>query len=77
MNSSELETSEKRRPGRPAGGKKGHPDYQQVTLFMPAAVYASARATLRDRRRVKGYRGPKDISDLVTGLVGAWVERVG
>lgn len=65
----------KRPRGRPPGGKKSHPDYQQVTLFMPKAVYASARAKLRGRRREKSYRGPKDISALVEPLVAAWVEK--
>jgi hypothetical protein len=68
---------EKRPRGRPPGGKKRHPDYQQVTLFMPKAVYASARAKLRGRRREKSYRGPKDISELVGALVAAWVEKAG
>lgn len=67
----------KRPRGRPPGGKKRHPDFQQVTLFMPREVYAAARAKLRGRRREKGYQGPKDISELVGALVGAWVERAG
>jgi hypothetical protein len=70
--------AEPKRPrGRPPGGKKGHPDYQQVTLFMPKAVYASARAKLRGRRRQGGYRGPRDISELVGVLVATWDERTG
>lgn len=67
----------KRPRGRPPGGKKGDPAYQQVTLFMPSAVYASARAKLRSRRRLRGYRGPRDISELVGGLVRAWDEKTG
>ncbi len=69
------EEAPKRRPGRPPGGKKGNPSFQQVTLFMPTEVYALARAKLRGRRRAKGYQGPKDISDLVGALVAAWVEK--
>jgi hypothetical protein len=62
----------KRSRGRPKGGKRNNPSYQQVTLYIPSTVYVAVQNELRIRRRKRGYQGPRDMSDLVSGLVQAW-----
>src|SRR4051812_27495389 len=62
----------KRSRGRPKGGKRNNPSYQQVTLYIPSTVYVAVQNELRLRRRKRGYQGPRDMSDLVSGLVQAW-----
>lgn len=62
----------KRSRGRPKGGKRNNPSYQQVTLYIPSTVYVAVQNELRLRRRKRGYQGPRDMSELVGGLVQAW-----
>ena len=62
----------KRSRGRPKGGKRNNPQFQQVTLYIPSTVYVAVQNELRLRRRKRGYQGPRDMSDLVGGLVQAW-----
>jgi hypothetical protein len=50
--------------GRPAG-KKGHPDYVQVTVYLKKSVHRTARKLLFDEG--------KQFSDLVDDLVGKWI----
>lgn len=65
----------KRARGRPKGGKRNNPQYQQVTLYMPSTVYVAVQHELRLRRRKRGYQGPRDMSELVGALVQAWHRR--
>jgi hypothetical protein len=62
----------KRSRGRPKGGKRNNPEFQQVTLYMPSTVYVAVQHQLKLRRRKRGYQGPRDMSELVGGLVQAW-----
>jgi hypothetical protein len=62
----------KRSRGRPKGGKRNNPQFQQVTLYIPSMVYVAVQNELRLRRRKRGYQGPRDMSELVGGLVQAW-----
>lgn len=62
----------KRSRGRPKGGKRNNPQFQQVTLYIPSTVYVAVQNELRLRRRKRGYQGPRDMSELVGGLVQAW-----
>jgi hypothetical protein len=64
--------STKRSRGRPKGGKRNNPQFQQVTLYMPSTVYVAVQNELRLRRRKRGYQGPRDMSELVGALVQAW-----
>jgi hypothetical protein len=62
----------KRSRGRPKGGKRNNPQFQQVTLYMPSTVYVAAQHELKLRRRKQGYQGPRDMSELVGALVQVW-----
>ena len=62
----------KRPRGRPKGGKRNNPQFQQVTLYMPSTVYVAVQHELKLRRRKRGYQGPRDMSELVGALVQAW-----
>jgi hypothetical protein len=62
----------KRSRGRPKGGKRNNPQFQQVTLYMPSTVYVAVQRELQLRRRKRGYQGPRDMSELVGSLVQAW-----
>lgn len=53
--------------GRPAG-KKGHPDYVQVTVYLKKSVHRTARKLLFDEGR--------QFSDLVDDLVSRWIADV-
>jgi hypothetical protein len=53
--------------GRP-GGKKGHPDYVQVTVYLKKTVHRTARKLLFDEG--------KQFSDLVGELVDKWISDV-
>jgi hypothetical protein len=57
-----------RRVGRPAGGKKSNPDYQQVTSYIRRQTYQDTQVKLlRQGRR-------QDFSDLVEELLSKWLQ---
>jgi hypothetical protein len=62
----------KSKRGRPKGGKRSDPSFQQITLYMPSSLYLGVQKKLKQRRRSDGYEGPRDMSDLVSSLVEAW-----
>lgn len=66
-------TTPKRR-GRPKGGKRNNPEFQQVTLYLPTAVYSALQDELKARRGKGGYQGPRDVSDLLGSLAASWLE---
>jgi hypothetical protein len=74
---SAAKEKEKRPRGRPKGGKRSDERFQQITLYMPKDLYAGVQEKIRSRRVEggKNYRGPRDMSDLVTRLVEAWDKR--
>jgi len=56
-----------RRPGRPAG-KKSDPAYEQVTAYVPRALYGSVRSVLWN------HHGRKEFSELIAELLAGWLE---
>jgi len=58
--------SEQKRLGRPPG-KRSHPDYAQVTAYIPAALHDEVKiALIRE--------GKKEFSRLVEELLRAWIQ---
>lgn len=57
-----------KRIGRPPGGKKSDPAYQQVTAYVRRATYQKTQVKLWQ----SGVK--KDFSDLVEELLAKWVE---
>jgi hypothetical protein len=57
-----------KRIGRPPGGKKSDPAYQQVTAYVRRATYQKTQVKLWQ----SGVK--KDFSDLVEELLAQWVE---
>ena len=54
-------------PGRPRG-KRSDPDFEQVTAYLPSALYTRVKiALLEDGRR-------QEFSDLVAVLLSGWVD---
>lgn len=54
-------------PGRPRG-KRSDPDFEQVTAYLPSAIYTRVRiALMEDGRR-------QDFSALVAGLLAGWLD---
>jgi hypothetical protein len=66
----------KSKRGRPKGGKRSDPSFQQITLYMPSSLYLGVQKKLKQRRRSDGYEGPRDMSELVSSLVEAWNREV-
>jgi hypothetical protein len=59
--------AEKRKPGRPKGGKSSDPEFVQVTAYVEESVHIAVKKALLD---VKGM----DFSDLVNDLLRKWVK---
>lgn len=59
---------ERRGPGRPKGGKRSNPDFQQVTALVPSELYTRVRTKLLDKKKTTG-----DFSDLVSKLLENWL----
>jgi hypothetical protein len=66
----------KSKRGRPKGGKRSDPSFQQITLYMPSTLYIGVQKRLKQMRRGDGYEGPRDMSELVSSLVEAWNREV-
>jgi hypothetical protein len=58
-----------RKVGRPAVGKRGNPDYTQVSVLLNKARYTQARIALLQAG------GAKDMSDLVDELLSNWLKK--
>lgn len=72
----EERTPRKSKRGRPKGGKRSDPSFQQITLYMPSSLYLGVQKRLKQMRRSDGYEGPRDMSELVSLLVEAWNREV-
>jgi hypothetical protein len=60
---------EGRKVGRPAVGKRGNPDYTQVSVLLNKERYTQARIALLQAG------GSKDMSDLVDELLTNWLKK--
>lgn len=60
-------TSEKRRPGRPKGGKSSNPEFVQTTAYVEETVLIAVKKALLDVRDL-------DFSSLVNDLLKNWVK---
>lgn len=58
---------EKRRPGRPKGGKSSNPEFVQATAYVEEAVLIAVKKALLDVRDT-------DFSSLVNDLLKKWVK---
>lgn len=58
---------ERKKRGRPRGGKRSNPEYEQTTLYISRALHTDVKVALvRDGRH--------DFSDLVEELLEKWVK---
>lgn len=57
--------ADQRKRGRPPG-KRTHPDYQQVTVYLPRALYDQVKIKLIQE-------GRKEFSELVENLLINWL----
>jgi hypothetical protein len=60
-----VESTVNRGRGRPPG-KRTHPDYQQVTIYIPRALHDQAKIRLIQE-------GRKEFSELVGSLLDRWI----
>ena len=58
--------TEKRKPGRPKGGKSSNPEFVQATAYIEEAVLIAVKKALLDDRGT-------DFSSLVNDLLKKWV----
>lgn len=58
---------EKRRPGRPKGGKSSNPEFVQTTAYVEETVLIAVKKALLDVREL-------DFSSLVNDLLKSWVK---
>jgi hypothetical protein len=63
-------SADRRKPGRPKGGKSSDPDFVQTTAYVEEAVHIAVRKALLD---MKGM----DYSSLVNDLLKKWVKSRG
>ncbi len=54
--------------GRPAGGKRNDPEYEQVAAYIPKEVYKRVRMRLLEMDK------PREFSDLVEFLLRKWLQ---
>lgn len=59
--------SDKRKPGRPKGGKSSNPEFVQVTAYVEDSVHIAVKKALLDVKDT-------DFSDLVNDLLKKWVK---
>ena len=60
-------SAEKKKPGRPKGGKSSNPEFVQTTAYVEEAVHIAVKKALLD---LKGM----DYSGLVNDLLKKWVK---
>jgi hypothetical protein len=58
---------ERRKPGRPKGGKSSNPDFVQTTAYVEKVVHTAVQKELLDMK-------PTDYSDLVNDLLKKWLK---
>lgn len=58
---------DKRKPGRPKGGKSSNPEFVQVTAYVEDSVHVAVKKALLDLKDT-------DFSDLVNDLLRKWVK---
>ena len=62
-----IASVEKRKAGRPKGGKSSNPDFVQVTAYVEDTVHIAVKKALLDLKDT-------DFSDLVNDLLKKWVK---
>jgi len=65
----------RRGPGRPTTGdaKKGNPDFQLTSVFLPKMAYANAQAILIRSNAAKGEK--LTVSDILSEYLTQWVKK--
>jgi|SRR5882724_3168708 len=64
---SRKQPTDKRKPGRPKGGKSSNPEFVQATAYVEEAVLIAVKKALLDERGA-------DFSSLVNDLLKKWVK---
>ena len=59
--------ADRRKPGRPKGGKSSDPEFIQVTAYVEESVHVAVKKALLDQKGT-------DFSDLVNDLLKKWVK---
>lgn len=59
--------ADRRKPGRPKGGKSSNPEFVQVTAYVEEFVHVAVKKALLDLKDT-------DFSDLVNDLLKKWVK---
>jgi hypothetical protein len=59
--------ADRRKPGRPKGGKSSNPEFVQVTAYVEESVHIAVKKALLDLKDT-------DFSDLVNDLLKKWVK---
>jgi hypothetical protein len=62
-----IPTTDKRRPGRPKGGKSSNPEFVQTTAYVEETVLIAVKKALLDVKDT-------DFSSLVNELLKKWVK---
>lgn len=62
--------ADKRKPGRPKGGKSSNPEFVQTTAYVEEAVHIAVKKALLDLKEM-------DYSSLVNELLKQWVKSRG
>lgn len=57
----------KRKRGRPSGGKRSNPEYEQTTIYLPRILHADVKIALVRE-------GRNDFSELVEELMTKWLK---
>jgi hypothetical protein len=61
-----------RGPGRPPGGKRSNPDYEQVSHYIRADTHKEVKKLLLDEKP-RPDKSRRDMSDLIEELLSEWV----
>jgi hypothetical protein len=67
VSESRKQPTDKRKPGRPKGGKSSNPEFVQATAYVEEAVLIAVKKALLDERGA-------DFSSLVNDLLKKWVK---
>lgn len=61
------------RPAGPAGGKRSHPDYEQVSAYLPRQMHREIRLALLQSEVQTGQK--REFSTLVEELLATWLQQ--
>ena len=63
----QVSSPAKRKRGRPAGGKRSNPEYEQTSIYLPRILHADVKIALVRE-------GRNDFSELVEELISKWLK---